>query len=60
MKWYQEKTFKIMFFGVLGLTVLSVIGTSIVDGELNLQATYVFLPVLTIGTLITYLKRDKK
>lgn len=60
MKWYQEKTFKIMFFGILGLMVGSIIGTSIVDGELNLQATYVFLPVLTIGTLVTYLKRDKK
>lgn len=59
MKWYQESTFKLMFFGILTLMTLMTIGVSIVDREFNPEAMYLFLPILALGTLITYLKRNK-
>lgn len=59
MKWYQEKTFKFMFFGILTLMTTFTIGASIVDREFNPEAMYLFMPILSIGTLITYLKRNK-
>lgn len=52
--WYRDRTFWFCVGGETTLWALATLGTSLVDGALNLQATYVFGPavVLTFGLAI--------
>lgn len=58
IKWYQEKSFK---QAIIALTIMGVtfcIGTSLVDGEFNPHAIYLFGGTIVVTVGLTYLFRD--